>query len=242
MSTRDIDPFELRAQQAARAAHQAVRGIEMSGLATRSVNAPSRIPSRTLLIAASVILLLLLGGVLARDVLTRNQGVPAFDPRPMPGARPFHAQLQPHVTFQIPVRHEVSADKADITVVRFADVPEGALIAMRVRSYPVGDRTDLVAAVAADTRLQILRRMPTTVGGEPATRFVVRPVSGTTTAPWFCPVGDMPCFELNPTGQSTLYLFQHDGTRYLLSAGAVNDSGSHKLQPIVDGAAATWQW
>lgn len=242
MSTRDIDPFELRAQHAARAAHQAVRGIEMSGLATRSINAPTRIQPRTLLIAASVILLLLVGGVLARDVLTRNQGIPAFEPRPLTGARPFHAQLQPHVTFKIPAGHSVSQDKAGITVVRFADVPEGALIAMQVRSYPSGDQTNLVAAVAADKRLQVLHKMPTTVGGEPATRFVVRPVPGTIAAPWFCPVGNESCFELSPTGQSTLYLFRHDGARYLLSAGAVNDALSLKIQGVVDGAAATWQW
>jgi hypothetical protein len=243
VSTRDIDdPFELRAQHAAQAAHQAVRGIEMSGLASRSVNVPVRLTSRALLIAAAVILVLVVGGTFARGVLTRNEGIPAFEPRPMAGARPFHAQLQPHVTFQVPVKHTVSSDTAGITVVRFDDIPEGALIAMRVRSYAAGDQANLVAAVAADSRLQVLHRMPTTVGGEGATRLVVRPVPGTSESPWFCPVGDKPCFDLNPTGQSTLYLFRHDGARYLIAGGAVNDSGSGKLQHIVDGAAATWQW
>ncbi len=78
--------------------------------------------------------------------------------------------------------------------------------------------------------------------GEPATRLVVRPVPGTSAGSWFCPTGQQSCFTLDPTGRTTLYLFNHQGARYLLSGGASTDSGAEQLQPIVDGAAATWRW
>ena len=87
-----------------------------------------------------------------------------------------------------------------------------------------------------------MRTRPTTVRGEPTTRLVVRPVPGVTASPWFYPIGDRPCFDLSLTGRSILYLFEHGRTCYLLSGGAVNDSGADKLGPITDGAAATWHW
>ena len=110
MSTHDIDPFELRAQHAATSRPSSRQRNRMSGLARHLDQCPDSIQPRTLFIAASVILLLLLVAPSPRDVLTRNQSLPAFQPRPLPGTRPFHAQLQPHVTFQIPVRHNVSSD------------------------------------------------------------------------------------------------------------------------------------
>ena len=237
------DPFEARAQQAARSAHRSVRGIEMTGLTAQPHTARLRAPSRTfLVVAASVVLLLLVGGLAGRNVLTRNEGVPAFEPQPLPGARPFHAQLEPSVSFRVPAKHVASPDSADLTVMKFDGIPTGGLTAMRVRAYAIADQKDLAAAVAADDRLQVLRRDPTTVGGTPATRLVVRPVPGTTAGSWFCPTGDLPCFTLDPTGGTTLYLFNHQGARYLLAGGAFNDSGAEQLQAIVDGAAATWRW
>ena len=237
------DAFESRAQQAALSAHRSVRGIDMTGLTAQTPTARLRAPSRTLLlVAASIVLLLLVGALVGRNVLTRNESVPAFEPQPLSGARPFHAQLAPSVSFRIPPQYLASPDQADLTVVKFDGIPTGGLIAMRVRSYASGDRKDLAAAVAADSRLQVLRRDPTNVGGEPATRLVVRPVPGITASDWFCPTGDLPCFTLDPTGGTTLYLFKHQGARYLLSGGAINDSGAAQLQAIVDGAAATWHW
>jgi hypothetical protein len=237
------DAFEARAQQAARSAHHSVRGIDMTGLTAQTPTARLRAPSRTLLVvAASIVLLLLVGALVGRNVLTSNEGVPAFEPQPLPGARPFHSHLVPSVSFRIPPKHLASPDQADLTVVKFDGIPTGGLIAMRVRTYANGDRRSLAAAVAADDRLKVLRRDPAVVGGEPATRLVVRPVPGITASDWFCPTGDLPCFTLDPTGQTTLYLFKHQGTRYLLSGGAINDSGATQLQTIVDGAAATWHW
>ena len=237
------DTFEARAQRAALGAHRSVRGIDMTGLTAQPRAAHLRAPSRTLLaVAASIVLLLLVGALVGRTVLTRHDAVPAFEPQPLTGASPFHAQLEPSVSFRIPSQHLASEDQADLTVVKFDGIPTGGLVAMRVSSYANGDRKDLAAAVAADNRLQVLRRDPTTVGGEPATRLVVRPVPGITASDWFCPTGDRPCFTLDPTGRTTLYLFDHQGVRYLLSGGAINDSGAAKLQPIVDGAAATWHW
>ncbi len=215
----------------------------MTGLTAQPRTAHLRAPSRTLLaVAASIVLLLLVGALIGRTVLTSHDAVPAFEPQPLPGARPFHAQLAPSVSFRIPSQHLASEDQADLTVVKFDGIPVGGLVAMRVRAYANGDRRDLAAAVAADDRLQVLRRDPTIVGGEPATRLVVRPVPGITASDWFCPTGDRPCFTLDPTGRTTLYLFDHQGARYLLSGGAINDSGAAQLQAIVDGAAATWHW
>jgi hypothetical protein len=214
----------------------------MSGLTAQPRTAHLRAPSRTLLAVAASIVLLLVGALVGRTVLTRHDAVPAFEPQPLTGARPFHAQLAPSVSFRIPSKHLASPDQADLTVVKFDGIPTGGLIAMRVSTYANGDRKDLAAAVAADNRLQVLRRDPSTVGGEPATRLVVRPVPGIIASDWFCPTGGLPCFTLDPTGRTTLYLFDHQGARYLLSGGAINDSGAAKLQAIVDGAAATWHW
>jgi hypothetical protein len=237
------DTFDARARQAARSAHTSVRGIDMTGLTTVPRTTRLRGPSRTLLVvAASVVLLLLAGTLIGRTVFTHDQGVPAFQPQPLPGARPFHSQLQPSVSYRVPPNPMAQEDTADLTVLKFTGIPTGGLVAMHVSSYANGDQKDLAAAVAADNRLQVLQRDATTVGGEPATRLVVKTVPGTTASDWFCPVGGQPCFTLDPTAQTTLYVFRHDGARYLLSGGAINESGAAALQPIVDGAAATWHW
>jgi hypothetical protein len=243
MSTPDLDLFEARAQQAARSAHSSVRGIDMTGLAAPSRRASLRTPSRALLIAAAcVVLLVVAGTVLTRTVLSHDEGVPAFQPQPLPGTRPFTSQLEPSVSYRIPAQHLASPDDPGITVVKFDGIPAGGMVVMRVRSYAAGDKQNLVSAVVADNRLTVLERVPTTVGGGPATRLVVKPVPGITASPWFCPDSAMPCFDLDPTGRTTLYLFDHQGARYLLSGGGISDSSAQKLQPIVDGAAATWHW
>lgn len=243
MSAPDIDEFEARALQAARSAHRSVRGIDMTGLAAPSRGASLRTPSRALLLAAAcVVLLLAAGAVLTRNALSHDEGVPAFQPQPLRGAEPFTPQLQPSVSYRIPARHLASPDDAALTVVKFDDIPAGGLVVMRVRSYAAGDKQNLAAAVAADNRLQVLDRVQTTVGGEPATRLVVKPLPGITASPWFCPDSDDPCFDLDPTGRTTLYLFDHKGARYLLSGGGISDSSAARLQPVVDGAAATWHW
>jgi hypothetical protein len=237
-----FDPFEIRAHTAARAAHHAVEGITMTDLAAPSRPVTSRAPLRVFVAATAAIVLVIAGTWFARDVLTRDESIPAFDPSPLPGAQPFDSQLSPDVGYDIPTGHLVTDDTGDITVIRFDGIPTGGLLAMRVRDYPGAAGRDLATAVAADDRLRVVRSQPTTVGGEPATRLVVRPVPGVTASPWFCPVGDRPCFDLSPTGRSILYLFEHEGTRYVLSGGAVNDSGADKIRPITDGAAATWHW
>ena len=243
MSTADVDQFEARAQRAARSAHSSVRGIDMTGLAAPSRGASVRTPSRALLLAAAVVVLLLVAGtVLSRTVLSHDEGVPAFHPQPLPGSQPFTPKLQPSVGYRIPAQHLASPDDPALTVVKFDGVPAGGLVAMRVRSYANGDQPNLVSAVAADNRLKVLSQLQTTVGGEPATRLVVTPVPGTTASEWFCPDSDDSCFNLDPTGRTTLYLFDHKGARYLLSGGGISDSSAAKMQPIVDGAAATWHW
>ena len=243
MSTPDVDQFEARAQQAARSAHSSVRGIDMTGLAAPSRGASVRTPSRALLLAAAcVVLLLVAGTLLTRTVLSDDESVPAFQPQPLPGSRPFTSQLEPSVSYRIPAQHLASPDDPGITVLKFDGIPAGGMIVMRVRSYANGDQQNLVSAVAADNRLKVLNQVPTTVGGEPATRLVVKPVPGITASQWFCPDSEMPCFDLDPTGRTTLYLFNHQGARYLLSGGGISDSQAAKLQPIVDGAAATWHW
>jgi hypothetical protein len=243
MTSPDLDLFEARAQQAARSAHRSVRGIDMTGLVAPSRGASLRTPSRALLlVAACVVLLLVAGTVLTRTVVSHDEGVPAFQPQPLPGAKPFTSQLEPSVSYRIPAQHLASPDDPGITVVKFDSIPAGGMVVMRVRSYANGDPHNLVSAVAADNRLTVLNRVVTTVGGVPATRLVVKPVSGITASEWFCPDSDDPCFNLDPTGQTTLYLFDHQGARYLLSGGGISDSTAQKLQPIVDGAAATWHW
>ena len=163
-------------------------------------------------------------------------------PSRFPAPGPSRPQLEPSVSYRIPAQHLASPDDPGLTVVKFDGIPAGGLVVMRVRSYANGDQPNLVSAVAADNRLKVLSRVQTTVGGEPATRLVVTPVPGTTASDWFCPDSDNPCFELDPTGRTTLYLFDHQGARYLLSGGGISDSQAAKLQPIVDGAAATWHW
>ncbi len=243
MSTPDIDQFEARARQAARSAHSSVRGIDMTGLAAPSRGASLRTPSRALLLAAAcVVLLLVAGTMLTRNVFSHDEGVPAFQPQPLPGSQPFTPKLQPSVGYRIPAQHLASPDDPALTVVKFDGVPAGGLVAMRVRSYANGDQPNLVSAVAADNRLKVLSQLQPTVGGEPAPRLVVTPVPGTTASEWFCPDSDDSCFTLDPTGRTTLYLFDHQGARYLLSGGGISDSSAAKMQPIVDGVAATWHW
>ena len=243
MTTPILDPFEARARSAARAAHDYVQELPMTGLATPHPAAPVRASLRTpMLVAAAVVTLLLIGALVTRGLPTRSESLPAFEPRPLPGAKPFDSQLDPGVSYRIPARHQVVDNTAGLTVIRFDGIATGAMIAMQVRSYPAAEREDLVTAVSTDPRLRILRSDPTTVAGQSATRLVVRPLPGTTASPWFCPQGDRPCFDLSPTGRTTLYLFEGQDGRYLLAGGAVNDSGADQLRPIVDGAAATWQW
>lgn len=236
-----FDQFEARARAAAGAAHHAVEGVTMTEIAAppRSTLRP---PVRAVVAAAAAVVLVIAGTWFARAVVTSDEGIPAFDPRPVSGAQPFASQLRPGVGYRIPAGHLATEDTGDISVLRFDGVPTGGLIVMRVRDYPGATGRTLADAVTADNRLHVVRSQPTTVGGEPATRMVVRPLPGVTETPWFCPTGDQPCFDLSPTGRTTLYLFQHDGTRYLLSGGAINESGADKLRPITDGVAATWHW
>src|SRR4051794_40518188 len=145
------DAFEARARQAAASAHRSVRGIEMTGLTALPSTTRLRGPSRTFLVvaAASAVLLIVVGALVGRSTLTHSS-TPAFEPQPLPGARPFHAQLAPSVSFRIPPQHLASPDTADLTVVKFDSIATGGLVAMRVRSYATGDRSNLAAAVAAD--------------------------------------------------------------------------------------------
>ena len=142
------------------------------------------------------------------------------DPRPAPGV----------------------AGRPGLTVVKFDGIPAGGMIVMRVRSYANGDRQNLVSAVAADNRLKVLHRVQTTVGGEPATRLVVKPVPGITASDWFCPDSDKPCFEPRPDRADHALPVRPPGCPVPALRRRHQRLQAAKLQPIVDGAAATWHW
>jgi hypothetical protein len=48
--------------------------------------------------------------------------------------------------------------------------------------------------------------------------------------------------DINATGGNTLYVFNHRGQRYMLVGGSLNADMTRAMRPVVDGAAATWQW
>jgi len=237
------DLFEARAQQAGRAAHDAVRGVDMTGIAAIDAGRlHSRQPRRLVWAAAVIVLVTVVATyALARSLQPDERSLPAFRPEPLAGAVPFHAQLAPKVTFDVPAGHTLAGDTADFLLLRI-DGTAGGLMAMRVRSYPYDDRADLAAAIMADDRLRVVRRHSATVGGEPATRLVLEPAPGVPQSDWFCPMGDRPCWGTTPTGGNTLYIFSHDGTRYVLSGGSNNETAARAMRPVVDGAAATWTW
>jgi hypothetical protein len=244
MSTADVDQFEARAQQAARSAHSSVRGIDMTGLAAPSRGASLRTPSRALLLAAAcVVLLLVAGTLLTRNVFSHDEGVPAFQPQPLPGSQPFTPKLQPSVGYRIPAQHLASPDDPGLTVVKFDSIPAGGLVAMRVRSYANGDQPNLVSAVAADNRLKVLsqgsdhgrRRAGDQAGRHAGARHhgerlvlprLRQPRASSSTRPG------------GP--RSTCSTTRVPGTCSPEAPSVTRRSA--KLQPIVDGAAATWHW
>jgi hypothetical protein len=238
----NTDPFETRARSAATAVHAAVRGVDMTG-AVVTLHSRSTGHRRTAVLAvAAAVLVVLVAAVLVRTTRDQNNGLPAFDPRPLSGATAVSTHLAPGVRFDVPKARFVTQDAPGIVVVKFSDRPEGGLIAMQVASYPAGGDTDLVQDVRRDGRLHVVSASRATVGGEPATRLVVNPVPGITATPWFCPVGGRPCMDLNATGGNTLYVFNHRGQRYVLVGGALNSDMTAAMRPVVDGAAATWKW
>ena len=90
MSTPDVDQFEARAQRAARSAHSSVRGIDMTGLAAPSRGASLRTPSRALLFAAASSSCCSSQAPFSlATCFSHDEGVPAFQPQPLPGSQPF---------------------------------------------------------------------------------------------------------------------------------------------------------
>jgi hypothetical protein len=238
----NTDPFETRARSAATAVHAAVRGVDMTG-AVVTLHSRSTGHRRTAVLAvAAAVLVVLIAAVLVRTTRDQNNGLPAFDPRPLSGATAVGTHLAPGVRFDVPKTRFVEQDTPGIVSLKFSDKAEGGLLAMQVASYPSGGGSDLAQDLRGDTRVHVLSASSATVGGEPATRFVVTPRPGITAAPWICPVGGRPCMNLNPTGANTVYLFRHNGQQYALIGGALNSAMSEAMRPIVDGAAATWQW
>ena len=189
----------------------------MTGLAAPSTQRTLRMPSRALLLAAAcVVVLLVAGTALTRTALNHDEGVPAFQPQPLPGPSPSRRGWNLRSATGSPPSG-ASPDDAGLTVVKFDGIPAGGLVcdAGPLLTRMATSRTS-TPAIAADNRLKVLHQVQTTVGGEPAIRLVVTPVPGTTASDWFCPDSDNPCFELDPTGRTTLYLFDHQGARYLL--------------------------
>jgi hypothetical protein len=217
----------------------------MTGAVVTLHGRPSGNRRAAVLAAAAAVLVILVAAVVVRANRDENTGLPAFDPRPLAGATALGTHLTPGVRFDVPRTRFLEQDTAGIVTVRFSDKAEAGLLAMRVASYAEhsGPGTgDLVRDLRRDNRVHIVSQWRTTVGGEPATRLVVTPVTGITAAPWFCPVGGRSCMDLNATGGNTVYLFRHDGQRYVLVGGALNSAMTAAMQPVVDGAAATWQW
>jgi hypothetical protein len=236
------DPFETRARSAATAVHAAVRGVDMTGAVITLHERPTSYRRAAVLAAAAAVLLVVVAAVVVRSTRDQDSGLPAFDPRPLAGATALGTQLSPGVRFDVPKTRFVEQDTPGIVSLKFSDEAEGGLLAMQVASYPAGGGSDLAKDLRADTRLNVVSAASATVGGESATRFVVTPKPGITASPWICPVGGRPCMDLNPTGANTVYLFQHNGKQYALVGGALNSDVSAAMRPIVDGAAATWQW
>jgi hypothetical protein len=236
------DPFETRARSAATAVHAAVRGVDMTGAVVTLHGRPTGRRRVTVLAAAAAVLLVVVAAVVLRTTRSQNNGLPTFEPRPLTGATALGTHLGPGVRFDVPRQRVVAQDTAGIVGLQFADMGEAGLLAMRVASYPALNSSDLAKNLRQDRRVHVVSASRATVGGEPATRFIVTTVPGTTAAPWFCPVGGRPCMDLNPTGGSTVYVFSHDGQSYAIVGGALNSQGSAAMRPIVDGVAATWQW
>jgi hypothetical protein len=238
----DTDPFETRARSAATAVHAAVRGVDMTGAVVTLHQRPTGRRGTVVLAVAAAVLVVLVAAVVVRTTRDQTNGLPAFDPRPLTGATALHTQLAPDVRFDVPKTRFVEQDTAGLVVLKFNDLTQGGLIAMHVASYPAGNGRDLARDVRRDNRVHVASASRATVGGEPATRLVVNPVSGITATPWFCPVGGRPCMDINATGGNTLYVFNHRGQRYVLVGGSLNAAMTAAMQPVVDGAAATWQW
>ncbi|HEX4698777.1 MAG TPA: hypothetical protein VH857_05365 [Actinomycetes bacterium] len=214
----------------------------MTGAVATLHGRPSGRRGTVVLAAAAAVLLVVVAAVVVRTTRDQSNGLPSFNPRPLTGATALHSQLGPGVRFDVPKTRFVEQDTPGILVLKFNDRTQGGLIAMRVASYPAGWGRDLARDVRRDNRVHIVSASGATVAGEPATRLVVNPVPGITAAPWFCPVGGRPCMDINATGGNTLYVFNHRGQRYMLVGGSLNADMTRAMRPVVDGAAATWQW
>jgi hypothetical protein len=216
----------------------------MTGAVVTLHGRPTGRRGAAVLATAAAVLVIVLAAVVVRTTRTEDHGLPAFDPRPLAGATALRTQLAPGVRFDVPKTRSLAQDTAGIVSLKFSDKPEAGLLAMRVATYGEPDSSgagDLAQALRRDSRVHVVSASRATVGGEPATRFVVTAVPGTTAAPWFCPVGGRPCLDLPPTGGSTVYVFQHQGQRYALVGGAINADLTAAMRPVVDGAAASWQ-
>jgi hypothetical protein len=239
----NTDPFETCARSAATAVHAAVRGVDMTGAVVTLHGRPTGRRSAVVLAAAAAVLVVILAAVVVRATRDQDNGLPAFDPRPLTGATALHTQLAPGVRLDVPRTRSVMQDTNAILSVKFSDKAEAGLLAMRVASYAEhASPSNLARDLRQDSRVHVVSASQSTVGGEPATRFVVTPAPGITAGPWFCPVGGRPCLDFNATGGSTVYVFHHHGEPYVLVGGALNSDVTAAMRPIVDGAAATWQW
>lgn len=234
------DPLEQRAVDAGRAARMATTGTHLDLPAVTGHASGGR--RRLVLVAAGLVVVLLVGLALVRATAHRDHGLPAFEPRPVPGSTPFHSRLASGVRIDVPASRFVQRDTPTFLFLGFHDVAVGGLLAIRVSSYPAHDGPDLARDVSLDSRVHVVSRNRATVGGEAATRLVVRPVRGITESDWFCPVGGLPCMTINATGGNTLYVFRHRGQRYVLVGGSLGDAGTARMRSRVDGAAATWRW
>jgi hypothetical protein len=233
-----FDAIEDRARHAAEGLNLMATTIDIPPLPTEADGRRRR--TRVTVAAAAALIVLVVAATLAlRGGSTEQNGVPAFEPTPLPGGQRVTTAFRPAASYELPTPHQFVLDEPDDTLVDLGN--EFPRADGFVEIVPAGPQPD---TAAADARMRVLRRQATLVGGDPATRFVVRVLPKPGDDRWFCAdTRRTLCVQRMPRqGRVTLYFVQHDDTTVVILGGSSNDLLGAAVGRVVDGAAATWRW
>ena len=233
-----FDAVEDRARHAAKGLNQMASTIDIPQLPT-DARGRGRRTAVTLTAAAAVVIVVVLAAAVAlRGGSTEKNGVPAFEPTPLPEGQRVTTAFRPAAHYELPVPHQLVLDKPDDTLIDLGrEFPLASGFVEVVHARPLPDDG------SSDGQLRVLRRQATLVGGVPATRFVVQVLPHPGDDQWFCADARQSlCVGAASVGRMTLYVVQHDDATVVIYGGSGNDRLGNAVGRVVDSIAATWRW